>query len=216
MKVSANPNIEFLDRRKKPPVAPVFDPTKRIVLPENYYVDSLLPTVRLPAMQPTRIDFLLEPAVMPVLDFLIPDEPDIWAAWAIARVKREAADAEHSGFSECITMEGSSANIRMVSHKTRRVMEQRDLLFRFAIDHSIDVPDPALPREPAPIRVVVVNTLVDKIRADNADARSRGVNQRPRKPSKPAKRRSQIPWSYVAGLGSALALLASAHFLHLT
>jgi hypothetical protein len=217
-----NARVEMLERRNKA-LAPVqldVDPAKRIVLPADYYVDShrpvltrVYPTVPL---QPTRIDFLLSPREMETVDFHLPDEPAIWEAWAVARVKREAMDAEMTGFSECITLEGSEANIRRVSHKTRRVMEQRDLLFRFAIDHNIDTPDPALPTEPPPVRIEVDNTMVDKIRADNAEARSRGVNQRARAPRLPAKRRSTVPWGYVAGLASTVVLLAVSKFLHIT
>jgi hypothetical protein len=215
--MAANLRVEALERRNKA-MAPRLDidPAQRVVLPADYYVDSnkpipqrVYPTVPL---HPTRIDFLLPAAEMQTVDFVIPDEPDVWAAWAVARVKREATDAELTGFSECITMEGSSANVRRVSHKTRRVMEQRDLLFRFAIDHDIDSMAP----EPPPIRVEeTYNPIPDRIREANAHARKAGVNAPPRTYTKQAERGSRFPWVYVSGLASAVVLLGCAKFLHL-
>jgi hypothetical protein len=164
------------------------------------------------SLQPTRIDITLEPAEqMQTVDFYIPDEPEIWEAWAIARVKREAVDAELTGFSECVTLEGSSANIRRVSHKTRRVMEQRDLLFRFAIDYAID----SVPKEKLPVQVgETYHPGPDRIREANAAARAAGVNSGVKHVRQ--ERVAQFPWVYVSGLCSAVALLAIAKFLHLS
>lgn len=180
------------------------------------YDESLRPvvtqTVLTVPMQPTRIDIELTPSEeMERVDFFIPEEPEIWAAWAVARVKREACDAQLSGFSECVTLEGSSANIKLVSHKTRRVFENQNRLFFFAIDHGID----SAPRERAPLQVDVdYHPGPDAIRAASAHARRAGVHQ-PMVDVQTA-RKTNIPWLYVSGLMSAVALLYVAKLLHLT
>jgi hypothetical protein len=192
----------------------VIDPAARTVLPPGIFADSLQPKPflsRIP-LQETRIDITLPfEEQTKTVDFYIPDESAFWEDWSNERVTREAYDsAEHVGVSECVTLEGSSANIRVVNAKTNRVMENQNRMFRFAIDHEID----SMPVEPVPQRVTEThNPIPDRIREAAAAARRAGVNQRTTvRVEATSERRSPVPWGYVAGLATMVVLFALAKF----
>jgi hypothetical protein len=224
----ANP-FNGADRRKKQSKPLIVDPGKRVVLPADYYIDSWLkpPTAVKPPilsnvvervpMEPTRIDIWLpEPKPNdPEPDFILPAEEPYWVLWVLAQQEREAMDNIGSTFSETITLEGPTADIKVINLSTKRVMESQQRRFRFAIDPLIDAVDPDLPRESAPFHIEGGDPSADRIRAISAEGRRIDALYEARRAREASRPRSQIPWGYVAGLLSALAFLGAARFLHL-
>jgi hypothetical protein len=203
------------ERRGKKP-API-DPTKRTVLPANYYIDSwlvppmqvkppvLTTVVERAPMEPTRIDIWLpEPKEEIALDFEIPAEQPLWVLWCLAQQEREAMDCMSvDAFSETIVMQGARAETKLINIASKRVMESQNRLFRFAVDHDVDAVDPALPVEPQPVRVIAVDTRADSIRTAAAFARKADLRHMA-KMAQPERQR--ISWPFAAGLLVAVAL----------
>jgi len=205
--------------RRPPPVIQAAEDRMDLWLVRPKVTEDPNPTVilRYPRQQlePTRIDFYLPEPSETTLDYHLPDEEPLWVDWAAERLKREAMDSG-DGYSEAIEMSGNQACIKRTSLITSRIVEKQDRLFRFAQDHDIDKPDPDLPKEPAPARIYVPpgNRMADQIRAHSKADRIRAILHRVRK-ERARGARSQIPWGYVMGLGSALTFFIVVKLFHL-